>query len=214
MRPPRRILFAGGGTGGHIYPALALADDLTARGWSCLFLGTERPAERRIMEKSPFVHVPLPTGYLRKSLRGAASFGVRLTAALGLAVHLVMRFRPQVCVGLGGYGSVPGVVACRAGGIPVALFEPNSVAGKANRLLEPLAREVWTWFPSAGAGFRNQARVVRTGIPLRSHFRQPLPAAERPGGRVRVLVLGGSQGARGLNRLMTNALPALAGAGF
>jgi UDP-N-acetylglucosamine--N-acetylmuramyl-(pentapeptide) pyrophosphoryl-undecaprenol N-acetylglucosamine transferase len=201
-----RILFAGGGTGGHIYPALAVADDLQRRGWEILFLGTRRAAEARIFKKAPFSHVGLPATYLRPSPSGAAAFVSSMGISFAAALRRILAFRPCLCVGLGGYGSFPGVMAARVARVPVALFEPNAVPGKANRFLAAFAEEVWTWFPAAGSGFPNQSKVHATGIPLRPEFRQG-PAAPRTAAKV--LVLGGSQGASGLNNLVGRMLGAL-----
>ncbi len=212
-----RALFAGGGTGGHIYPALALASDMRDMGWESLFLGTDRPAEARIFEKSPFRHIGLRTTFLRKTPAGAFRFALRAAESLAAAQSAIRGWKPDVCVGLGGYGSFPGVVCSALRRIPVALFEPNSVPGRANRMLESAAREIWTWFPSAASGFRRRARVLRTGIPLRADLRG-LRRAESQGRPPVILVLGGSQGAKGLNALVTGMLrflpQELAGTGF
>ncbi len=204
----RRILFAGGGTGGHIYPALALAGDLEKEGWGCLFLGTRRPSEMRIFERSPFPHVGLPVSSAGRGGAALVDFARRMVSSLATAQNLVKRFRPDVCVGLGGYGSIPGVLCSAMRKVPVALFEPNSIPGRANRVLEMVASEIWTWFPSASAGFRSRRKVYRTGIPLRADLRNPARRADARGPG-RVLVIGGSQGADGLNGLVGRMLPAM-----
>jgi UDP-N-acetylglucosamine--N-acetylmuramyl-(pentapeptide) pyrophosphoryl-undecaprenol N-acetylglucosamine transferase len=204
----RRIVFCGGGTGGHIYPALSVARDLEERGWRSLFLGTNRKAEARIFRRVRFPHVALPAVALRKSPGGVLRFGEKLLRSLGGALSRLAAFRPAACVGLGGYGSLPGVLAARLLRVPVALFEPNAMPGRANIGLEPLAREIWTGFPGAESIFPRPSKVRRTGVPLRPELRQHGHGRERKPGS-ELLVLGGSQGAQGLNEMVGRMLPLL-----
>lgn len=200
-----RVLFAGGGTGGHVCPAVAVARALErlAPGSEVLFLGTGRPVEERILGKAKLPHVALasaPLG-LRTLFRNARGFA--------RAYFEARRFWPDVVLGLGGYASAPGVLAARALGAKVALFEPNAVAGKATTSLARFAEEVYVhWDQKLGA----PTRV--TGTPLNENAVAPASLTKEearaqldlPEDRPCVLVVGGSQGARALNRWIRESI--------
>jgi UDP-N-acetylglucosamine--N-acetylmuramyl-(pentapeptide) pyrophosphoryl-undecaprenol N-acetylglucosamine transferase len=198
------IMLLAGGTGGHVYPALALALELRSRGYRLCWIGTRRGLEDRVVPAAGIDLYTLP-------MRGLRGKGVvqQLTALLLLAlsfmqaIWLLLRLRPRVLVGLGGYASFPAAVAGWLLRRPLLLQEQNAVAGSANRALAPLARCIATGFPGVFAG-RSQARYI--GNPVRAELAAlALPAYD--GGRpLRVLVLGGSLGAGVLN----DTLPATA----
>jgi UDP-N-acetylglucosamine--N-acetylmuramyl-(pentapeptide) pyrophosphoryl-undecaprenol N-acetylglucosamine transferase len=209
-RPARgTFLFAGGGTGGHVYPMIAVAEAVRrlAPAVRIVFVGTERGIEARAVPKSGYeleLMRVLP-------LRGAGVFGFvrgvgRAVMALGEGRALVRRLRPDAVLSVGGYAAGPVSLAAWALGVPLALLEPNSVIGLANRLVAPLARRAYLAFPEAERHFRRE-RVLRAGVPLRPGFEPAAPPAA--GERVRILVLGGSQGAKALNDAMPRAVAAL-----
>jgi UDP-N-acetylglucosamine--N-acetylmuramyl-(pentapeptide) pyrophosphoryl-undecaprenol N-acetylglucosamine transferase len=206
------LLFAGGCTGGHVYPMIAVAEAIRRLSPSVrvVFVGTERGIEARAVPKSGYdleLMRVLP-------LRGAGPLGFvrgvgRAVMALSDGRALVRRLRPDAVLSVGGYAAGPVSLAAWTLGVPLAVLEPNSVIGLANRLVAPLARRAYLAFPEAERHFRKE-RVLSAGVPLRPGFAPAPPAA--PGERVRVLVLGGSQGARALNDAVPRAIAALGGA--
>jgi UDP-N-acetylglucosamine--N-acetylmuramyl-(pentapeptide) pyrophosphoryl-undecaprenol N-acetylglucosamine transferase len=202
------VVIAGGGTGGHLFPGIALADALAARGVRVVFVGTAGGIEARVVPSTRYTLHLLPGrqlrgGGLRRALRGLAT-------AVGAALRGVglLRFLdPDLVVGVGGYASVAVVLAARVRGVPSVLLEQNVVPGAANRLLARLARRVCVGFAEAAA-YLPRGRALHTGNPVRGDIVRPRGAHPRPG----VLVFGGSAGA---HRLNTAALEAfgLLGAG-
>lgn len=187
------MLFAGGGTGGHLYPGIALAQSLEIR---LLFLCTERAFDRTALEANGLPYRILP------SPRLSASFPLKFGRACAIAVRTLLEFRPDVVVGLGGYGSVPPIAAAICLRIPFVLMEQNMLPGKANRALASLAARVFVQWE----GTRLPGRIVQAGSPLRPSLRriERGEACRRLGldpARPVVLVLGGSQGADALNAL-------------
>jgi UDP-N-acetylglucosamine--N-acetylmuramyl-(pentapeptide) pyrophosphoryl-undecaprenol N-acetylglucosamine transferase len=203
------IFILAGGTGGHVYPALAVALELRERGFAPHWVGTARGLEARVVPAADLPLHTLPMRGLRgKSVLQQLQAMVLLTLSLLASLLLVLRHRPRLVIGLGGYASVPAAVAAWCLRRPLLLQEQNAVAGSANRFLSRLARCVTTGFPGVLTAHRD---VRYLGNPVREDLRQI--AGQRPwawdGGRpLQVLVLGGSLGARPLNE----ALPAIAGA--
>ncbi len=206
-----RIAFAGGGTGGHIYPAVAVARALDP-GSEVVFLGSDKPLERRILEPTGFRHVALPAAPWRRDPRGLMTFVWEQLRGVWAARAELKAFRPHVVVGLGGFVSVPGVVAARTLGVPVALLEPNAVAGLANQVLSHLAEEAYVHF----AETQLACPRIRSGTPLGARAVPPveLTASEArrrlglPTDRPTVLIMGGSQGARSINHWVQRSLVA------
>jgi UDP-N-acetylglucosamine--N-acetylmuramyl-(pentapeptide) pyrophosphoryl-undecaprenol N-acetylglucosamine transferase len=201
------ILIMAGGTGGHVFPALAVARELMARDRKVVWLGSPKGIENRLV---PAAGIALDQVRV-SGLRGKGVFSwlaapFKVAIALWDAVGVVRRRRPAVVLGMGGFASGPGGFAAWLLGRPIVIHEQNAVAGLTNRLLAGLAREVLQAFPGSFSG-RNNARVV--GNPVRAElFALPDPEARLATrtGALRVLVLGGSQGALALNR----AVPAAA----
>ena len=211
MRGP--VLIMAGGTGGHVFPALALARLLRQRSVEVVWLGTRRGLEARIVAAEPLPIEWLSVGGLRgKGALTLLAAPWRLTVALAQALRVMWRRRPLVVVGLGGFVTGPGGVAAWLTRRPLIIHEQNAIAGFTNRCLAHLAREVLEAFPgSFGPSVR--ARVI--GNPVRreiSDARAPAARfAERGGDRIRVLVIGGSQGAVRLNTVVPFALAKLSG---
>ena len=203
-------LLAGGGSGGHIFPALAIAAELSRRGWRVSFAGSPQGMEARLVPQRGVEFHPLPArplvgkGPLDRA-RGAAVL-VRSTLA---ARKLVQRLGVDVVVGTGGYASAPAALGAWLAGRPVVLFEPNARAGSANRFLSRFARGAAV--SSAAAAHDLRCDTWLTGVPVRPEFfavHEALPGAPAPA----LLVLGGSQGARSMNRALPAALAALVSA--
>ena len=201
------ILIMAGGTGGHLFPALALARSLRAHSVEVVWLGTRRGIEARLVPAEGIDIEWLSVGGLRgKGWKTRLAAPWRLAVALWQALGVMRRRRPRVVVGLGGFVTGPGGVAAWLTRRPLIIHEQNAIAGFTNRALAPLAREVFEAFPgSFGPGVR--ARAI--GNPVRREIASLAPPRERLAGRtapVRVLVIGGSQGAVRLNTVVPFAL--------
>lgn len=201
---PRTALIMAGGTGGHIFPGLAVAQELRARGWRVHWLGAPSSMEARLVPPQGFALETIDFGGVRgKGLKTLALLPWRLLKAFWQAMAVVRRVRPQVVVGLGGYISFPGGMMASLAGKPLILHEQNSVPGMANKVLAVLADRVFTAFPQVFA----KGRWV--GNPLRRAFTEQGEPAERFAGRsgpLKLLVVGGSLGARALNEIVPQAL--------
>jgi len=201
------VLIAGGGTGGHVFPAVAVAESMEALAdVDVVFCGTARGVEARVVPargwRLELLDVePMKGGGPRRAVRGALVAARATVHALGL----VRSLRPKAVLSVGGYASGPVSLAAALLMVPVAVMEPNSVVGLANRLLAPFAKRAYIAWDEAGARFRPRARRDY-GVPLRSGF-GPKPYAAR--GTLRVLVLGGSQGAAALNERMPEVIARL-----
>jgi UDP-N-acetylglucosamine--N-acetylmuramyl-(pentapeptide) pyrophosphoryl-undecaprenol N-acetylglucosamine transferase len=194
VSPALRVLIAGGGTGGHIIPALAVARSLVSRyGAEVLFVGTARGLETRLVPEAGFPLHLIDVGPLKRvSLITRLQTLSRLPHSIGDCKRLMREFRPGAVLGVGGYASGPAMVAALRLGIPAMAFEPNAMPGLANRLVGKRVQMAAVNFPTAAKWFRN---VEVTGVPVRLEF-FTLPA---PTGAPRLLVFGGSQGARLFN---------------
>ncbi len=203
MSQPCALVMAGG-TGGHIFPGLAVAEALRARGWRVHWLGVPGSMEERLVPPRGFAFEPVEFGGVRgKGLKTLALLPLRLARALLQARGVLRRVRPDVVLGLGGYITVPGGLAARLAGVPVLLHEQNSIAGLSNRWLAKLAERSFTAYPDALPGGE------WVGNPLRAEFlAQPEPALRFAGrtGPLRLLVVGGSLGAQALNNVVPRAL--------
>jgi UDP-N-acetylglucosamine--N-acetylmuramyl-(pentapeptide) pyrophosphoryl-undecaprenol N-acetylglucosamine transferase len=197
-----RMVVAGGGTGGHLFPGLAVAECAAAAdAGGVLFVGSAYGIEARVIPQTRFAFRPVPIRGLRgRGWRGALQLALQLPGATARAWRILGEFGAEVVVGVGGYASFPVVVAAWLRRIPTVLLEQNAHPGMANRVLARLARRVCTTFPAANAYFP-PAKVVLTGNPVRP-FATP-PAAPRSG--FTLLVFGGSQGAHRLNEALANA---------
>jgi len=202
------VLIAGGGTGGHVFPALALGAALAARGRTVSFAGTADGLEARVVPPAGFAFHALPGRQARGG--GALRLVASLTAtAAGVvaAGRLVGAARPRLVIGVGGYASVATVLAARLRRVPVVLLEQNTVPGAANRLLGKLAARVCLGFAEAAAFFPS-GRTIHTGNPVRPDV-LGASGGPKPDG-VGLLVFGGSQGAHRLNEALLHALGTLA----
>ena len=199
-----RVLLAGGGTGGHVIPALAIARELQSRyAAQVLFVGTARGIENRLVPDAGFDLKLIKVGALKNV---SLLIRVRTLIDLPLAVlqswRILATFRPDVVVGVGGYASGPAMLAAILRRTPTLAFEPNIVPGFANRVVGKMVSAAAVHFPETARYFRN-AQV--TGVPVRPEFFQAAPGpAER---RTTLLVFGGSQGAAAINRVVIEALP-------
>ncbi|TMB37089.1 MAG: undecaprenyldiphospho-muramoylpentapeptide beta-N-acetylglucosaminyltransferase [Deltaproteobacteria bacterium] len=208
-----RMLIAGGGTGGHLFPGLALAEEVKTRHPrnDVLFVGTQRGLEMRVVPKSGFPLETIDVGPLKRQgglglLRGLG----RIPRSLWQSRRILRRFDPDVVVGVGGYASGPVVLAAYLMGIPTAVQEQNALAGFTNRTLGRFAKAIFIAFEEARAGFP-RARTHLLGNPIRRAFLDNYLHTKVPDGdRLSILVTGGSQGAHALNVRVAEAMEILA----
>jgi len=197
-------LVMAGGTGGHIFPGLALAQALRDKGWRVHWLGAPHSMESRLVPAKGFpMELVDFSGVRGKGLGTIALLPLRLLRAFWQSLQVLRRVRPDVVLGLGGYITFPAGLLAALLGKPLVLHEQNSVAGMSNRMLSKVARRVFTAFPEV------LSRGEWVGNPLRAEFLNQAPTPERFAGRsgpLRLLVVGGSLGARALNTVVPQAL--------
>jgi len=200
-------LIMAGGTGGHVFPALALARELRARSWQVVWLGTRRGLEARLVPPEQIPLEWLTVGGLRgKGVLIWLSAPLKLMRALAQALAVIRRRRPTLVVGLGGFVAGPGGLAAWLLRKPLLIHEQNAIAGFTNRCLSHLARRVLEAFPGS---FAPGIKAVAVGNPVRREITQLPPPGERFSSRqgaIRILVVGGSQGATRLNGVVPFAL--------
>lgn len=207
----KNILIMAGGTGGHIYPALAVADKLKEEGFHPFWLGSEKGMEERVV---PGHGYPL----FKINVSGVRGNGVlrllftpfMLMIALCQALMIMIKIRPAVVLGMGGFASGPGGVAAWLMRIPLLIHEQNAIAGLTNKLLAPLAVSVMTAFPNV---FKESKKLTVTGNPVRESITDIVEPEKRYAKRdvnvLKILVLGGSLGARKLNEVLPKAISAM-----
>jgi UDP-N-acetylglucosamine--N-acetylmuramyl-(pentapeptide) pyrophosphoryl-undecaprenol N-acetylglucosamine transferase len=200
-----RVLIAGGGTGGHIIPALAVARELVARySAEVLFVGTARGMESRLVPQAGFPLHLVEVGQLKNvSLLTRLRTLADLPRSIFACKRLIREFKPDVVLGVGGYASGPGMAAAVLLKVPAMAFEPNAMPGLANRLVGKRVQAAAVNFPSAARWFRN-AEV--TGIPVRPEFFALTPPTDPA---PHLLIFGGSQGARIFNTYLPQIIAAL-----
>jgi UDP-N-acetylglucosamine--N-acetylmuramyl-(pentapeptide) pyrophosphoryl-undecaprenol N-acetylglucosamine transferase len=200
----KTALVMAGGTGGHIFPGLAVAEALREAGWRVHWLGAPDSMESQLVPPRGFAFEPVAFGGVRgKGIQTLALLPLRLLRAFWQSLQVVRRVKPDVVLGLGGYITFPGGMMASLWSKPLVLHEQNSVAGLANKVLAQLADRVFTAFPGV---FKTGQWV---GNPLRRAFTEQASPAERfagRGGPLRVLVVGGSLGAKALNDIVPQAL--------
>ncbi len=202
-----RVIIAGGGTGGHVIPALAIAQELQSRyNAEMLFVGTARGIETRLVPAAGFRLELITVGALnRVDLATRARTLFDLPRAIAQSARMITEFRPDVMIGVGGYASGPAMFSASLMNVPMMAFEPNVIPGIANRLVAPMVRAAAVHFPATERYFRN---AVVTGVPVRREFfHVPVRLQDD---RPTLLVFGGSQGAHAINVAVIESLPQLA----
>lgn len=201
-----RVIMAGGGTGGHVIPALAIAQELRLRyGAQVLFVGTRHGIETRLVPAAGFdLHLIEVGGLNRVDLATRLKTVLDLPRAMMASAELIREFYPDVMIGVGGYASGPAMLVAAMMGVPAVAFEPNVIPGVANRLVAPMVSAAAVHFEATCHYFRN---CHVTGVPVRRQFfNVPVhPKDARP----TLLVFGGSQGAHAINQAVLQALPTL-----
>ncbi len=199
------ILVMAGGTGGHIFPGVAVADALVKQGWKVHWLGTAERMEAEIVPKNgypiSFINI---AGIRNKGWQTWLKTPFKIMQSLWQSIQVLKEVKPDVVLGMGGYASAPGGVAARLLGIPLVLHEQNAVAGMSNRFLSHIATKTLSAFPGA---FSDRVTPDVVGNPLRSDIiaiENVVP--EQPSTSKKVLVVGGSLGAKILNDVVPQAM--------
>ena len=206
----KRIVVMAGGTGGHVFPALAVAQALVEKGWEVSWLGTKKGIESRVIPENNIAIDWLSVAGVRgKGLAGKITAVFMLIKACLQAVKILRNRKPDVVLGMGGFVAGPGGLMAKMLGIPLIIHEQNRVPGTTNRLLARIANRVLQAFPGS---FNEKVKATCTGNPLRKAFlNQPEKMAVKTNESVRLLIVGGSQGAQALNEIVPEAIAEIKG---
>jgi UDP-N-acetylglucosamine--N-acetylmuramyl-(pentapeptide) pyrophosphoryl-undecaprenol N-acetylglucosamine transferase len=202
----KRIVIMAGGTGGHVFPALAVAQRLIEKGWQVSWLGTQKGLEGRVIpEQGIEIDWLSVAGVRGKGVLSKISAGLLLIKACSQALKILRQRKPDVVLGMGGFVAGPGGLMAKLLGIPLVIHEQNRVPGTTNRLLARMANQVLEAFPDS---FNKKVKAKFTGNPLRKQF---IGCAERKVAHqgINILIVGGSQGAQVLNEVVPDALAVL-----
>ncbi len=203
-----RMLLAGGGTGGHLFPAVAIAEQLLRQDHNAevRFVGTAKGLEAKLLPKLGLTLELIDmVGLVGRGLRGAWQLMPKLLRSLRQSLKIVQQFKPDIVVGVGGYASFPVLIAAHLKGVPFILHEQNAKPGLSNRVLAYFAQRVCLSIPGSGARLP-QRKLVMTGNPLRQGVAEMDTAIPSAG---KLLVFGGSRGAHAINELMIKSMPLL-----
>ncbi|MCP3661201.1 MAG: undecaprenyldiphospho-muramoylpentapeptide beta-N-acetylglucosaminyltransferase [Gammaproteobacteria bacterium] len=202
-----RVMIMAGGTGGHVYPALAVAAELRKRGSEVFWLGTPKSFEAGVVPQHGIEMALITISGLRgNGLKGWLQAPYKLLKAMNQAARIMRQIRPDIVLGMGGFVSGPGGLVARLLGLPLVIHEQNAVPGLTNQLLSRVASRVLEAFPGSFVAGRN---AIKTGNPVRADIigiAPPDVRLSRGDGRMRLLVLGGSQGAQAINQVLPEAL--------
>jgi UDP-N-acetylglucosamine--N-acetylmuramyl-(pentapeptide) pyrophosphoryl-undecaprenol N-acetylglucosamine transferase len=204
----KRIVIMAGGTGGHVFPALAVAQSLTEKGWQVSWLGTHNGLESRVIPENG-----IEIDWLSVAGMRGKGFAAKLKAVFMLlksclqASRILRRRKPDVVLGMGGFVAGPGGLMTKLLGIPLIIHEQNRIPGTTNRLLARIANRILEAFPGT---FKKSVNAICTGNPLRKQFLNLSGSASRQAGHdSRILIVGGSQGAQVLNEIVPEAVAEL-----
>jgi UDP-N-acetylglucosamine--N-acetylmuramyl-(pentapeptide) pyrophosphoryl-undecaprenol N-acetylglucosamine transferase len=208
-------MIAGGGTGGHLFPGIAIAEAFLKRdsGHEILFVGTDRGLEKRVLKELGY---PLATldieGIKGRSWKRSIQAAFKIPGSMMQAYKIIKKYSPHIVIGVGGYASGPAVLAAHFMGINTAVAEQNALPGVTNRILSKFVDKIFLSFPDRGRWFP-EAKSVVTGNPIRAAFAAPPEMVAKIGGKpFQILVFGGSQGAHAINMAVLAAADELAGA--
>ena len=210
----RRWVIAGGGTGGHVTPALALGEAIAARGDEVLFIGSSHGLEARLVPEAGFRLEALQSEQVMgRSLWGRLRGGLSILLGVGSALRVMREFKADAVVSVGGYAAMPAALAAWTSRRSLFLVEPNAIPGRVNRLTARFARTVFVGFENTRRGLPPRTESLCVGVPLRRALYKAFAEGEKtglPATPLRLLVFGGSQGARQLNENVPEALARLA----
>ncbi len=204
----KRIVIMAGGTGGHVFPALAVAETLIENGWQVSWLGTHKGLESRVIpERGIEIDWLAVAGVRGKGLFSKVSAVGKLMQACVQATRILRQRQPDVVLGMGGFVAGPGGAMAKLMGIPLVIHEQNRIPGTTNRLLASHATRVLEAFPNS---FKPSVKATCTGNPLRKAFLTTTAKKHRDDARIKLLIIGGSQGAQILNEIVPLAVANLA----
>jgi UDP-N-acetylglucosamine--N-acetylmuramyl-(pentapeptide) pyrophosphoryl-undecaprenol N-acetylglucosamine transferase len=207
----KHLVVMAGGTGGHVYPGLAVARAMSARGWRVSWMGTPNGMETKLVDANEFPFKGIAfEGIVGRGIWPKLKLPLAVLRAVNEAKAHFRSVKPDAVIGMGGFPSVPGGLAAWRMKIPLAIHQSDAVAGSANRLLARFAQRILTGFAGTFADTDN--RVVVTGNPIRREFVEQLDAKTRFASRIgplRLLVMGGSRGATAINETLPSAVAAL-----
>jgi UDP-N-acetylglucosamine--N-acetylmuramyl-(pentapeptide) pyrophosphoryl-undecaprenol N-acetylglucosamine transferase len=203
----RTALIMAGGTGGHVFPGLAVADELRARGWRVVWMGTQAGMEARLVAARGYELAAIRAVALRgKGLARALMLPLNLLAGFWQSARTIFRLRPDVVLGMGGYVAFPGGMMASLLARPLAVHEQNAIAGLTNRILAGVADKAMSAFPEALKGAEWTGNPVRGDI---AALAEPAERYARRAGPLKLLVVGGSGGAQALNDCVPRAIALL-----
>ena len=203
-----RVIIAGGGTGGHLFPAVAIAEEFLERSQmsDVLFIGTERGLEARLLPSLGFTLRTITVAGLKgRGVTGIISGLLKIPRGILQSVSILREFRPDIVLGVGGYASGPAVIAAHFMGIKTAIAEQNALPGFTNRMLGRCVDRVFSSFPDRGGRFA-AAKTIITGNPVRKEFATGITRSRKGEDTFSILIFGGSQGARAINGAVVEAL--------
>jgi len=207
MSDLKRVLIMAGGTGGHVFPGIAIAKGLIADKVEVNWLGTSQGLEAKLVPESNIpLHFITVSGLRGKGIKSLLLAPPRLGFALFQAIRIIRQLKPDVILGMGGFASGPGGIASRLLGVPLVIHEQNAKPGTTNKWLAKVARNILEGFPNT---FLNREKVVTVGNPVRREIAE-MPAPQRgKKARFALLIVGGSLGASAINQLLPRALALL-----
>ncbi len=203
-----RIIIAGGGTGGHVFPAISIAEEILLRNSNnkVLFIGTEKGIERNIIPQLGYdIEFINSGGLIGKNLLQKL---IGITSAFNgiiSSINILRKFKPDIVLGVGGYASGPTVLSAFLSFIPTAICEQNSIPGFTNRILSKFVKKIFVTFEDSKKFFPPGKTVV-TGNPIRSNLKSTKPQINKSNNNYNIFVLGGSQGAKILNKIVPLSL--------
>lgn len=207
----KTLMIMAGGTGGHVFPAIAVAQAMQQHGWNIIWLGTDKGIEAKLVPEHGFQLLTIPVSGIRgKGVLKVVVNAMKLVSTLLHAMKVFFRFKPTMTLGMGGYVSGPGGIVSWLLRKPLLIHEQNAIAGMTNRILAKFAAKILESYPNT---FKASNKLLLTGNPVRQEIRQLAPPEERFTTRgdkpIRLLVLGGSQGAAVINNLLPEVIKTL-----
>ena len=208
-----RIVIAGGGTGGHLFPGIAIAEEFLKRDdkTQIIFIGTQRGIESRLLGQLGYELKEIDIeGVKGRGIKALMKVVYQIPKSLWQSRRILKQFRPDIVVGVGGYASGPAVLAAHFMGIPTAIAEQNAIPGATNKILGNFADKIFVTYEQTKTFFP-QAKVIFSGNPVRASFAAKSGRTKKEKAYRQLLIFGGSQGAEAINKSVMDMLPQLQG---